>query len=238
MGTKQVTILREIGFKHHPAWMKTSITTQRQMLALADITPRSINAEAIVEDSLAHRGKYNFVNAIAMDFDDIDESDSKTGTVNINTKKVEIGSIGNKIGALRIIVWNPILDTLDYFFLPYAVWKFSYAVKCYGKNTEGKLRLVMSWNKDKNHYNKFEIFRLASFEDLATMTEEQFYLLHPEFLHLTQNELNISLPNLDSVLDSKIETIQQIPNPCTLVSDLQQSLNFGDTQPTSPFLIS
>lgn len=182
MTTKQTAILRDIAFKYHPNLSKLSLTSQREILATANLCPKVYNAEHIVELSLAHIGGYSFVDQAYRDYNDVDNSDSKTGTVNINTRRVEVGGLENKIGAIRLLVWNPILDVLDYFFVPHDMWRFEgYSYKCHGKNKKDKLRFLFTWNSITNHYNKFEIFRLKDFVELATMTEDKFYNDNPTF---------------------------------------------------------
>lgn len=233
MTTKQTTFLREIAYKHHPGYMNTDILFQRQQLVIVNSYPKSVDVENITEIALAYRGGYNFVDLKSQDFDDIDKSDSKTGTINIVSRKVEIGGIANKIGALRLSIWNPILDVVDFMFLPYASWKHGYANKCYGKNTEGKLRLQMTWDPKKNSYNRFEIFRLMDFEELATMTEEKFYLLHPELESFRQIELNISQPIFDLLTLPKTDPNLQTTSLYSLESDQQQIQDPADIQPIS-----
>lgn len=234
MTTKQTTFLRDIGFKHHPGFMHTDVSFQRQLLTVVHAHSKSVDVENITEIALAFRGKYNFVDEKARDFDDVDNSDSKTGSVNIKTRKVEVSGLGNKIGAIRLTIWNPVLDVLDFMFIPYHMWKYEYANACYGKNTEGKLRLQMTWDNKKNTYNKFEIFRINSFDDLATMTEDKFYQLHPECEYYRQIESNNSLPVIDLFDLTKIDSTPQNTSLCIEEIDSQQILDFQEIQPTSP----
>lgn len=201
--TKQTIFLKEIAYKHHPIYMNSNLSFQQELLEIVYKSPKSINIENITEEAIAYRGGYNFVDKKSKDYDDIDESDSKTGTMNPITKKVEISGLGNKIGAIRLCIWNTILNRIDYMFFPYAIWKYNLGTKCYGKNTDDKIRLQMRWNEKKDSYNKFEVFKLNNFCELSSMQEETFYLSHPEFDYLKSIESSNSLLTPDLNLSSK-----------------------------------
>lgn len=225
--TKCTTFLKEIVFKHLLGFVGDQ-TIQNSQLRIAALYPTSIGIENLIEHSLAQVGSYEFVNEKYRDFNDEDNSDSKTGSVNVKTKKVEISSIENKIGALRISVFNPFTQSVDYFFIPYDDWKNTLAVNCYGVNKTGKLRLVMQWNEERDSYNKFDPWRLTTFQELAKMTVAKF----------RQIQLNTVSLGVDSDPLTKNPATQQIATPCNQESELTQSQDSVEIQPISPYAIS
>lgn len=223
MTTKQQILLRDIIFKKLPGFESTEM--QEAILQLTELYPTCIDVENLIEHTLAHKGGYEFVDETAKDFNDQDNSDSKTVTVNARSHKAEISGLETKIGSIRITIFNPLSpESTSFLYIPKdylpLVWK-----DCYGKDA-GKKRLVITWSpnrpkkpKDKKvletngferigYFNSFEKFRLDSFNDLAMMTDEKFYQMRP---HL---RLNTSLPNFDSQADSKNVPMQQISTLC------------------------
>ena len=156
--SKQLVLMRDLICKYHPEFVRS-----RDMRRCGLNFPHMFNVERLVEESLAAVGGYKFVDEEGYDFSDY--SDSKTGTVNINTRKVQIGSVENKIGALRITIYNPHRNCLDFMFIPKRHVSQS-KIACCGKEFH-KERLMMMWNQTDNHYNKFEDFRVSNFEALA-----------------------------------------------------------------------
>lgn len=138
-------------------------TPEQRKFALEN--PEAFNIERLVELTLARVGGLKFVDADGYDFLP-DYSDSKTVSVNQKTYKAEINGVENKVGALRIVAYNPINQQLAYFFVPK---KDVRRVKrdCHGVNSH-KERIVFSWSKVfSDDYGFFEEFRVASFELLA-----------------------------------------------------------------------
>lgn len=206
MTTKQQIILRDIIFKKLPGF--ETVEMQEAVLKLTELYPTCIDVENLIEHALAHEGRYQFVNEIARDFDDVNNSDSKSVSVNPKTGRAEILGVETKIGAIRITVFNPISpESTSFLYIPEAYLPIL-SRQCYGQNA-GKKRLMISWSpkrpkryKDNKigYFNMYEKFRLDTFEELATMTDEKFYQLNP---HL---QLNNALLNLDSLVDSKIDS--------------------------------
>lgn len=158
---KDLVLLRDVINVYHPAFK-----SNRKLQEYALYSPSSFRVERLIEECLAAVGGYNFVDEAGRDFDDAVNSDSKTLTVNPTRRVAELGAIENKIGSLRITIYNPHKDRADFMYLTYAEWNL-YKNSCYGKNQEDKSRLQMSWSKE-DHYNMFEQFRLTTFEELAT----------------------------------------------------------------------
>jgi hypothetical protein len=121
------------------------------------------NIERLIEESLAAVGPYEFVDEEGYDFTDL--SDSKTTTVNANTRVAEIGSVETKIGALRITAYNPFKGSADYFYVSKRDMKYVKS-PCYGNNNH-KERIKFTYSKRGDAYGMFEDYRVKSFEELA-----------------------------------------------------------------------
>ena len=156
--SKQRTLLKEIIIPNLPELFATE---EARQYALRN--PHIYNVEHLVELCLAKVGGYEFVDEEGYDFTDY--SDSKTTTVNENTLVMTISSVETKIGSLRICAYNPIKESVDFFFLTQRELR-TYALPCYGKNSH-KERLLARWNAARDCYNSFEQFRVDSFEQLA-----------------------------------------------------------------------
>ena len=155
---KQFILMRDVITKHHPAF-----TASADLVRYGMASPEMFNCERLIEESLAHVGGYEFVDQAGYDFTDY--SDSKTTTVAEYDCVMAIGSVECKVGALRITIYNPHKQALDYMYMPYKAWK--QLKECsYGKS-EHKERLRVRWNARHDHYNSFEEFRLDSFSDMA-----------------------------------------------------------------------
>ena len=156
--SKHLVLMRDLITQHHPEFLNNPSLT-----AYALQRPDLFNVERLVEEALAHVGGYEFLDADGYDFSDY--SDSKTATVADYDRVLAIGSVECKIGALRITAYNPHKDSLDYFFLPKTAVARHREVS-YGKS-EHKQRLRATWNEAQDHYNKFERYRVRTFEALA-----------------------------------------------------------------------
>ncbi len=161
---KHFILMRDVVCRHHPKFVKS-----RDLTNFGLSQPLLFNIERLVEETLAAVGGYNFVDEDYRDFDDRNNSDSKTTTVipDGNSKTAVISSIENKIGSLRITIYNPFKETTDFMYIP----KRHVGVlkePCYGKNNSLKEKLRIRWNQAHDHYNGFEQFRVGTFQDLAT----------------------------------------------------------------------
>ena len=157
--SKNLVLMRDIVCVYPPESRK-SADLRRYGIKHKD----TFNIERLVEESLAAVGPYEFVDEEGYDFTDY--SDSKTTTVNINTRRGEIGSVETKIGALRITAYNPFKDAADYFFVPK---NDMYRVKtaCYGVHSH-KERIQFMYSKQyEDDYGWFEDYRVKNFEALA-----------------------------------------------------------------------
>lgn len=241
MTTKQTVLLKEIIFNSLPDFMDP--TYQAFVLNMIKKYPKCLDVENLIEMSLAEIGGYLFVDAAEFDFNDEDISDSKTGTVNSNTRKIEIIGVETKIGSLRITIYNPLSATqpVAFLYIPkHYVGQVS--MPCYGK-AKHKKRLVITWTEDykydenynlvrRGHFNKFEKFRVKTFRDLATMSDRRFYEERPSMTPL-------SLSTYHNLFDDpKTDPIPGISNPCTQLHDLFETVILPELQPIVPSVIS
>lgn len=156
--SKNLVLMRDVIIKHHPRFRKNPSLCQHGLES-----PDDFNIEHLVELTLAEVGGLRFVNQAGYDFLP-DYSDSKTVSVNENTRKAEIHSVENKIGALRITAYNPHTHSVDFFFVPHRDL-LEIKLPCYGVSAH-KERVMFTYS-EPGHYNSFENFRVNSFKELA-----------------------------------------------------------------------
>ena len=156
--SKHLVLMKEVICVHHPEF-SCSPDLRKYGMKHPDI----FNIERLVEESLSAVGPYSYVDHEGYDFSDF--SDSKTTTVNINTRIGTVSSVETKIGALRITAYNPFKDGADYFFVPK---KDMIRVKspCYGNNSH-KERILFTYSSKGDNYGWFEDYRVNDFEQLA-----------------------------------------------------------------------
>jgi hypothetical protein len=140
---------------HHPYYNSNYFDINRS----ADV-----NIERLIEEALAHCGGYNRIDETGRDFDCPLNSDSKTATIQ-PSGKIQIGSVENKIGALRVVIFNPFTDGIDYFFIPHEDVESLSAMQS-GKNIYKKT-IAGHYRKTTNDYARLEKYRCSSFVELA-----------------------------------------------------------------------
>lgn len=158
--SKNLVLMRDVICKYHPRFVAS-----RDIRKFGLECPDHFNVERLIEESLAAVGNMEFVDEQGYDFLP-DYSDSKTVTVNANTRRGEIMSVEHKIGALRITAYNPHTDGADYFYVPKSALR-EIKQPCYGQN-EYKERVVFTYSKN-GHYNSFEDFRVKDFDVLSNI---------------------------------------------------------------------
>jgi hypothetical protein len=157
--SKNLVMMRDVICIYHPEFRKSK-DLRSYGLKHYDI----FNIERLIEESLAAIGPYKFVDEEGYDFTDL--SDSKTTTINANTRVGTISSVETKIGALRITAYNPFKDSADYFYVSRRDMKYVKS-PCYGVN-DHKERILFKWTEKGDTYNMFEDYRVKSFQELAT----------------------------------------------------------------------
>jgi hypothetical protein len=170
--SKAELILRDVICEYHPdvAGNKTVIAFLRKHVDW-------VNIERMVEETMAYVGGYDFVDEAHYDFSD--GSDSKTASVQPNPRTrygqattgyyCEITGIGNtgenskvKSGDLRVVVYNPHKQRLEYYFIPH-----SDMLKMMRYQNSG-YRITTTWNGKWDRNMKLDQFKVDSFEELAT----------------------------------------------------------------------
>jgi len=115
--TKNEIMLQEIVFRYHPRFKKS-----KTLRKLGLENPNIFNVERLIEESIAFIGKLVYVDADGYDVLP-DHSDSKTVTLTVLKNKVScrgtIGSVGAKVGALRVVAFNAMHNCLDFFYIPH-----------------------------------------------------------------------------------------------------------------------
>jgi hypothetical protein len=157
--SKNLVLMRDVICLYHPSF-KVSPDLRKFGLEM----PERFNIERLIEESLADNGKLKFIDADGYDFLP-DYSDSKTTTININTRRAEIGNVETKIGPLRITAYNPHKDGVDYFYVPKAHLK-RVREPCYGNNSH-KERIQFGFSSKSDSYGWFDDYRVDSFAKLA-----------------------------------------------------------------------
>ena len=156
--TKNEIMLQEIVFRYHPRFKKS-----KTLRKLGLENPNIFNVERLIEESIAFIGKLVYVDADGYDFLP-DHSDSKTVTLTVLKNKVScrgtIGSVGAKVGALRVVAFNTMHNCLDFFYIPHRFIKEL-------KFRHTKLSEGIALYFGKNGYYNLEEYRVDSFEELA-----------------------------------------------------------------------
>jgi hypothetical protein len=156
--SKSLVLMRDVICIYHPEFRAS-----RDLRAYGMKHSSIFNIERLVEESLAAVGPYEFVDQEGYDFTDL--SDSKTTTINANTRVGTISSVETKIGALRITAYNPFKESADYFYVSKRDMKYVKS-PCYGNN-DHKERILFKYSTKGDAYGMFEDYRVKSFEELA-----------------------------------------------------------------------
>lgn len=166
--TKDLFLLKDIILKYHPAFVKNSIMTYYALQY-----PKMFNIERLVEESLAAVGGYNVISKAGQDFDDVVKSDSKTVSVvnNSLTRKsyvMKIGNVDTKIGSLRVTVFNPFKNSVDYMYIPNSDLSSLKEADGTRRRASGiKERIRATWSEGSDSYNKLNRYRVGTFKELA-----------------------------------------------------------------------
>ena len=156
--SKSLVLMRDVICVYHPSF-NSSPDLQKFGLEM----PERFKIERLIEETLAALGPYRYVDEEGYDFTDY--SDSKTTTINANTRVGTVGSVETKIGALRITAYNPFKESADYFYVSKRDLKYVKS-PCYGVN-DHKERIVFSYSKKGDNYGIFEDYRVKDFRELA-----------------------------------------------------------------------
>lgn len=165
MATTDATVQFDVAFineliQHLPAYL---ISNTKQIETIKYLAKYGLlQRDRFYEFALAENsgGKYTMCSEDARDF--TDNTDAKSVTVNYresngNGGKVLVASIGNKVGALRVMAYDPAMQNFRYYFI------FDYeSVRSYGR-----IEFPVGGN---SKYNNGECgFELSTFAELAAM---------------------------------------------------------------------
>lgn len=157
--TKNEIMLQEIVFRYHPRFKKSKSCIRR----IGIECPAIFNIERLIEESMAFTGELLYVDEDGYDFLP-DHSDSKTVTLRVlknnGSCRGTIGSVGAKVGALRVVAFNTMHNCLDFFYIPHRFIKEL-------KFRHTKLSEGIALYFGKNGYYNLEEYRVDSFEELA-----------------------------------------------------------------------
>ena len=159
--SKNLVLMRDVICVYHPKFIENPLLRN---IGIAD--PNFFNVERLVEECLAAIGPYDFIDAAGYDYTDF--SDSKTTTVipDGKSKSAVVNGVENKIGGLRITIYNPFKNCVDFMYIPHKQVQLL-KEPCYGRSGGSKEKLRIRWNQKNDHYNSFTRFQLKTFEDLA-----------------------------------------------------------------------
>lgn len=156
--SKSLVLMRDVICIYHPEF-RVSKDLRAYGMKHSDI----FNIGRLIEESMAAVGPYDFVDQVGYDFSDL--SDSKTTTINANTRIGTVGSVETKIGALRIVAYNPFKEIADYFYVSKSDVRYVKS-PCYGNN-DHKERILFKYSTKSDAYGMFEDYRVKTFDDLA-----------------------------------------------------------------------
>jgi hypothetical protein len=162
---KHQVFFEQIIFKYHPEYQSNAIRKWVRK------NPTHFNIERLIEETLACIGGYNFIDAAGKDFNDVDQSDAKTATIRTTDRQFTIASVENKVGSLRIVLYNEITAGVEFLYIPKG-YVPQLSERCGSGSQKYKIR--GTWNQDKDHFNKLHGFRVATFEELACMSDARY----------------------------------------------------------------
>jgi hypothetical protein len=167
------TIIRE----YHP-----SIANSTEVKSFMDTHWGWMNIEKMIEETMAAVGGYEFVDGEHHDFSDLTEC--KTGSIKINPQQntnncysvritnIESGA-GITKGSIRAVIYNPHTDACMYYYIPAS--HLNTKIKLTFLNGPGTIKNIdATWNSNTNRINKLEQYRVTTFTELCTMTDEIF----------------------------------------------------------------
>ena len=214
--------MRDVICKYHPRYLNNKALQDDGMK-----NPEGHAVERLVEESLAaaSRGAYEFVDEVGYDF--TDKSDSKTVTVRrikgTDKTNMSVGKVENKIGALRTVIYNTITEQLDFMYMPFTEWQPLRSRALYPQE-----RIVGSWSVTKQSYGRLEKYRVSSFEELATATDESFFLKHP-FIHQEKQMQQLQLRGFKSLIGKATVTTdskgKQVPKKAGFLESALSAVN-------------
>ena len=163
----RLELMTELVLENHPIYSKSPFRE-----AIIE-RPADFSMTHLVEQMMAMNSNsaYTFIDEIHRD--NSDNSETKTGTLHISKSSAEISSVRSKfgklkIGAIRAVILNPILNKLHFLYIPLdAVNKKMHTRK--GTPTKSS-SMWIQYNMKKNQFTKLEnygIIEFQTFKELA-----------------------------------------------------------------------
>mgnify|MGYP001195330433 CR=1 FL=1 len=133
-----------------------------------------LQMDRIVEEAMANKGSFEMVSIFGMDFSDSSDAKSVVSNMRCNNKKrgmwthsFEIRNIAVKVGALRVIAYNKILDKFHYFYIPHHAYahcrhSVSICIEQYTKYGEEP-----EWTGIPKRSRMFWEYECATFEEMC-----------------------------------------------------------------------
>jgi len=159
--------------KKHLDYSENEISTLLKLVERgAEISPHLW--EMIIEKV----GNIKFVNKHGYDFEDFSEAKTGSLTLGVNritgydTKKGRITNAENKVGYMRVAIWNQCKDSIDYFLIPPDHFCNSYSSKAC---PQGAITFSYSINHDR-YSNSLDDYRVYYLEDVCRSITDVNYI--------------------------------------------------------------
>lgn len=165
--SKNHLLAQEIS-KYHPAY-KRNDDLKKNLLK----NPDHYNLTFLIEGTIASIGSRKFVDGDHYDLDDF--SEIKTASIRVNSINTHGKSFAGeitgvttangteKIGPIRLVIYNPHTDSLMYYMLPKEVWAKSIT----RHPTTGVGKVMYTYNLAEDSIRKFNGYRVKSLRQLA-----------------------------------------------------------------------
>ena len=169
---KATVLFNEVIAKYHP-----DISTNPEIRDFLASRIQWLNIEALIEQTMAAVGGYNFIGGAHRDFSD--GTECKTGSVapkpsvsSVNSYMVRITNIescaGTTKGSIRAVIYNPHTQTCDYYYIPKSDLNTVLRLT-HGNGPGTEKHLHATWNKKTNKNNKLDPYQVENFQTLAIM---------------------------------------------------------------------
>jgi len=145
------------------------------------LVPRGhLQVDRIAEEAMSNLGTYDAVSIAGMDFSDASDSKTVVSQMRNNDKKrgrwihsFEVQNIHTKVGALRVVGYNKVLDKFHYFYIPrhayeHLTFSISIVLEQYTNKHDNKEPAWTGIPQKKSR--KFWAYECESFLEMATKT--------------------------------------------------------------------
>jgi hypothetical protein len=212
------------------------------------IEMKLLSTGSLLEQAISSRKNLTRHATIGKDF--VDGSDAKSASVrwasNGTTYGAPIHDIFNKKGLLRCVIYERLHDKFYFFLIPHKAYE----------NISKTSNIEIPFNLDGTPRKNAKVrnvdwwqFEVTGFDGILSDVANDFEFAKEKKERLKREKAalqrprkskksNIVSPTPDSAPLTKTDPTLQMSNLCSLETDRQQSLDFGDTLPISPCEIS